>query len=196
MRRRLFFAINFDSRTIAALRNLTKETQDRLGWEHADQFRFTEEETWHLTVLFLGEQDDGELTAIMRAASEAARNFMQPEIILENVTYAPRKDATRMIWVRAAAPSSRAVGNVRNFLEDRLVEERVPFPSDRRPFSCHVTLARLSGTARFGEGNLPDIGQVAHAVCVPASLDLMESELSQKGATYTVLQKFPFSGEN
>ena len=85
---------------------------------------------------------------------------------------------------------------MRNFLEGRLVEERVPFPSDHRPFSGHVTFARLSNTLKSGVGNLPDIEQAAHIVCVPASLDLMESELSQKGATYTILQKFPFSGDN
>jgi 2'-5' RNA ligase len=197
MRRRLFFAINFDSRTISAVRKLATEVQDRFGYEQADKVRFMSEENWHLTVLFLGEQDDAALTGIMNAANEAARHFAAPEIVLESVAYAPRKEAPRMIWVKTAGPSSRTMGDLRNFLEDKLVEEKVPFPSDRRPFSGHVTLARLGDIATQGTPEaLPDIDRAIHTACVPLSFDLMESELSKRGATYTVLQKFPFSAEN
>ena len=195
MRRRLFFAINFDPRTIAALRRLADETQDQLGRESVEKFRFIAEETWHLTVLFLGEQDDGELTAIMRAAKETARHFAPPEIILEHVAYAPRKEAPRMIWVATDGASSRATGELRNFLEDKLVEEKVPFPATVVLLG-HVTLARLSDAAKSESGILPDIGRGVRTAYVPTSFDLMESELSRHGATYTVLQKFPFSKES
>ena len=88
------------------------------------------------------------------------------------------------------------MGDLRNFLEDKLVEEKVPFPRDRRPFSGHVTLARLSDDIKATGEALPSIEHAVHAAYLPTSFDLMESELSKHGATYTVLQKFPFSQGN
>lgn len=196
MRRRLFFALNFDQRTIAAIRNFRRDVEDRFGRENMPRFRFMSEDNWHLTVLFLGEEDDAELPAIMRAAKNAMRYFAPPDIVFEKISYAPRKDAPRMIWIAAAEASSRAAEKLRNLLEDELAKEKVPFPRDRRPFSGHVTLARLSETAGTGGGDLPDILRAVHAAYLPASLDLMESELGKHGATYTVLQKFPFSPNN
>ncbi len=208
MKRRLFIAINLDPHVRRAIGKIEKDIEDGFGRERGDRTRFTPEENWHITVSFLGTQDDASLTAIVGAMRAAAAGFSAPDIAFTEIAYAPpqkkadtgQKNARaisgassypRMIWLETAPATSRALGEIRSSLEHLLDAAGIRFEQESRAFAGHITLARLPGGVL--RGDLPPIERTVAIHCVGASLDLMESELNPRGARYTVLQEIPFS---
>ncbi len=193
MKRRLFIAISLDSQTRKAIGNVGRTIEGAFSLEQARCTRFTPEENWHITISFLGTQDDANLTGIMAAARKAAKEFPAINISFTEISYVPRKDNPRMIWLRTSRETSQVLEKVQNLLEGLLDEEGIRFEQEARQFSGHLTLARFSNDVLGG--GLPPIERMFKINYVGTSLDLMESELGQKGAKYTILQKFPFSEE-
>lgn len=190
MKRRLFIAFNLDPRMRAVIGKIAHDIEDAFGRERGEQLRFMPEENWHITITFLGTQDDADLTAIMGAMRKAAEGFPVFDISFTNVAYGPQKNNPRMIWLRASDATSRALGAMKKSLELLLGEAGVRFDQEARAFSGHITLARFLGSAP--RGDLPPIERTITVGCTGTSLDLMESELDRHGARYTVLQEFPF----
>jgi 2'-5' RNA ligase len=191
MKRRLFIALNLDPRTRAAIGKIEKNIEDAFGREWDGQVRFMPEENWHITVSFLGTQDDAALTGIVRAMHATAEKFSSIDLAFAGIAYAPREDNPRMIWLRTSDSTSRAINDIKNSLEPSLDEAGVRFERESRMFSGHITLARFLASAPRGE--LPHVERKLNISCTGESLDLMESELDRTGAAYTVLQKVPFS---
>ncbi|MGC9599140.1 MAG: RNA 2',3'-cyclic phosphodiesterase [Minisyncoccia bacterium] len=192
MRHRLFIAVNITDAARREVRKLSEEAEKKFAPDLLRQIRLVPSANWHLTMSFLGYEDDAEFPKIMRAAGAAAKRFPAQEIIFDTVTYGPpRGSAKRMLWLGAAEESSQKLSTIKEFLEDRLVAEQVPFMRETRPFGGHITLARFNGEMRGA--TLPPLGR-SPRICVPVeSLDLMESTLRREGAEYAILQKFPFS---
>lgn len=191
MKRRLFIAINLDAQARKAIGNIEKNIEGAFARGQAERVRFTPEENWHITVSFLGTQDDASLTGIMAAICKVADEFSAVDISFVEIAYVPKRDDARMIWLKTSRKASRALGDLRNTLENLLDNEGVRFGRESRGFSGHLTLARFSGVVPAHD--LPPIERMIKVNCAGTSLDLMESELERKGARYTVLQKFPFS---
>lgn len=95
-----------------------------------------------------------------------------------------------MIWLRTDQATSALLGKMRDILENELAVRGVPFQSEMRAFSGHITLAKFTGeTTRV---LLPPIERPLQFNFPAASIDLMESELKRSSAEYTMLQSFPF----
>jgi 2'-5' RNA ligase len=191
MKRRLFIAINLEAPMRKAIENIEKNIESAFAWEQAERIRFTPEENWHITVSFLGTQDDANLMEIMAAIRKAAEEFSAVDISFTEVAYVPERDNARMIWLKTSRETSHALGNLRNTLENLLDQEGVRFGHESRGFSGHLTLARFSEA--MSASDLPPIERTIKVICAGTSLDLMKSELERRGASYTTLQKFPFS---
>ncbi len=191
MKRRLFIAIDIDANVRRAVARIEKDMENVLGNGQDGLVRFVPEENWHITISFLGTQDDASLTAIMAAARKAAENFSAPEISFTEIVYAPQKKNPRMIWLKTSQASSKELGAIKNYLEDLLAEEGVRFEQESRMFSGHVTLARFPSS--MPNDTLPAIERTLSLHCTGKSLDIMESELDRNGAKYSILQRFSFS---
>lgn len=192
MKRRLFISIDLDPQARRAIQKIEKDIEDAFGSEGAGRASFMPDENWHITISFLGTQDDADLTAIMGAMRRTAENFSTPDISFTEVAYAPQKNNPRMIWLKTSRETSEELGKIKKALEDLLAGAGIRFERESRAFSGHITLARFGNS--MGSGNLPKIERTVRINCIGASLDLMESELSRTGAKYTVLQEFPFEG--
>ena len=134
MKRRLFIAINLDRPARRAIGRIEKDIEDVFGREKEWDIRFMPEENWHVTISFLGTQDDASLTAIMSAMGAAAKNFPRSNIVFTEVAYAPQKDHPRMIWLRTSRETSRAFGEIKKLLEDRLAEAGIRFERESGHF--------------------------------------------------------------
>ncbi|MBU6500970.1 MAG: RNA 2',3'-cyclic phosphodiesterase [Patescibacteria group bacterium] len=190
MNRRLFIAINLDKRTKEGISRLVEEFKTKIPWELSSSIRFTPPENWHLTLSFLGYQDDEDIGVIMEAAQKAAKQFSPQNISLTETVYGPSERKPRMIWFLTDSYTEHNLAEIKNVLEDGLEEANVRFKREQRPFTGHLTLARL--TTDFTADNLPTIGRDVHMQFEADGLDLMESELKRGGAEYTSLQKFLF----
>ena len=62
------------------------------------------------------------------------------------------------------------------------------FPSEARPFLPHLTLGRLPEGGRLAAPPAPDLGTIRISEAL-----LMRSDLSPRGATYTVLARAPLT---
>lgn len=220
MRRRIFVALNLEEGALDSIERLVKELRPKFSAPELGA-RFVSRDNWHLTVSFLGYQEENDISRIIDAMRRAAENFGEQEIIFKKLLYGPpsrgrsrlrrgegpQGKTPRMIWLLTDNENSRKLAELKKALEDNLEAAGINFARETRQFSGHLTLARLNfseknfgGRARFapvtaGESGLPPIGRDVAIVSEVRSLDLMESELKRGGAEYVVLQRMPFGGQ-
>jgi RNA 2',3'-cyclic 3'-phosphodiesterase len=150
--------------------------------------RWTRPEGQHLTLKFLGETPVDEVRVLRKSLEEALAGRPAVTVCLGGSGFFPSPRRPRVAWVGgringgadlAAAVDGAAVA--------------VGFPAERRPWSLHLTQARINGgwqraaTERFLEwGRSLDLGEFLCREVV-----LFASELRPGGAVYTPLERFP-----
>jgi 2'-5' RNA ligase len=144
----------------------------------------------HLTLKFLGNVEAGrvgDVTSALRAAlaGTSARSIM----VAGAGTFPPGKKNVRVVWLGITDGAAALVEMARR------VDEAcagLGFAREERPFSPHLTIGRV----RRESGRLADLARGVGALEFnPLKVDidrvnLMRSELSPKGPTYTVLDSF------
>jgi len=152
-------------------------------------FRWPPSKNWHLTLVFLGNQSDEAIIPILESIKETAKNFSAPVIEFEKIIYGPPNKPPRMIWLTGSKETSKIIGEIKNNLENSLVDGGVRFRIENRPFNSHLTLARFQFIPKNFQ--LPNslIPQLPINFTAE-SIDLMESRLKRTGAEYEVLTEF------
>lgn len=144
----------------------------------------------HLTLAFLGELTDGQLAKAMQASDAAAWQIAPFKFRLAKLrTFgAPRQP--RVVWAGVDEPTGTLL-RLQQLLTREL--EQRGFTVETRPFSPHLTLARVKEPLSSTElqtlqrlladpqRNAPSPWYRVHHICV------MKSELSRAGAVYTRL---------
>ena len=186
---RTFVAIELD----AAMRALLERRIARLR-QVAPGVRWTDPAKLHLTLAFLGELNDALLAAAMEATEVAAREARPFRVELGQSGFFGPKWAPRVIWVGVGGEMAELLavhGALARELEVR------GFAGEERPFSPHLTLARLK------EQVAPEtLGALLRAIETPIRrsdsgrmwverLSVMKSELAQPSARYTCLGTYP-----
>jgi len=202
MRKRIFEALNLEEGALNAIEQLVAELQPKFTAVAGYDIRFVSRSNWHLTMSFLGYQEETDAPRIIEAMRQTAAGFGEQEIIFKKLSYGPpgrtprppkfssRKfGRARMIWLLADIGVSRKLAELKTALEDNLEATGVGFGRETRPFAGHLTLARMDSVNPRG---LPAIERDVNIRSAAGSLDLMESELRRGGAEYTILQKVPF----
>lgn len=151
----------------------------------------------HLTLAFLGELDDDRLALAMEAAQAAAHDFPSFEYHLTapGIFGSP----PRVIWMGIEdQPLAQLHGSPLQRLHHILNRElqRRDFETEKRPFSPHLTLARVKQPLTPAEQQT--VQRLLHSKQNNASstlyrvtsLNVMKSELSREGAKYSVLQAY------
>ena len=199
--KRLFIAIPVPAPAVRSIKRIVAEVAGKFEHSTEKEIRFAPPENWHLTVTFLGEQNDDALSAIADAMKIATRKFELPEIAFEKISYGPLSPGRssearpfmkkpRMIWLVADRASSDLIAKIKGVLDDALVSQGVMFQREMKLFSGHITLARFGEEADLSA--LPQIERSLQFSFSGASLDLVESELKKSGAEYSLLQSFEF----
>ncbi|CAA9578887.1 MAG: 2'-5' RNA ligase [uncultured Truepera sp.] len=155
--------------------------------------RWVDKETLHITLAFLGERSEAEAREAHTVVHEMAATQELFKVSLTGLGVFPSPARPRVVWL-GLTDSAPVHALYRVFKRKRarlgvLAEER-------RAYHPHVTLGRVP----------PYAGGEARDILVPAlaklefeapvtfrSLDLMSSELTPKGARYTVLLAAPLT---
>ena len=135
---------------------------------------------FHLTLRFLGDQvDAARVPAIISALGAVqAAPF---DVVLQGVGRFPPKGLARVLWVGTAAQP--ALTALHRTVESTL--ETVGFPPESRPFSAHITLARLKQDARQQvEAFLNQQRQFRSDPIPVTNFHLIESVLTPQGPRY------------
>ncbi len=189
---RLFAAVELDPAVRSAAAAVSQHLRARL--EGALDARWIPEENLHITLWFIGEVADDRAPALMSALDPP---FDVPpfELTIGGAGAFPPSGPPRVLWigVRRGSPGMTALYND---VGARI--EPLGFERERRPYSAHLTIARV----REGRGRGPhapvrrllsDFDAEAGTSRVSA-VTLFRSRLSPKGASYEAVLRVPLKG--
>lgn len=183
---RLFIAINLPQE----IKDKTEEAINKIQpLFNNSQVRFLTPKNWHLTITFLGYQPDEAMGPILKSIQETAAGFDPVLIKFEKIIYGPPGKPARMLWLAGAKETSQNLSEIKNKLEDLIVENGVKFNRENRLFNAHLTLARFSNPlTKLSDDLIAPLSLSFEA----KTLDLMESRLKRTGAEYKLLSQFAF----
>jgi 2'-5' RNA ligase len=185
--RRLFFAIDLDEPSRAAIANLMERLRERLESDSArrrDPIKWVERENLHMTVRFLGATLEARAQEVQAAMSRPLSS--KPFALgFDRVGTFPERGAPRVVWLGASVGAAEAA-RARDELDERL--KAVNVPPEPRPFRPHLTLGRFRDFARGSDGRaIRGVGMEGFAAVRVDHLTLYESHLSSRGPRYVPL---------
>lgn len=151
----------------------------------------------HLTLAFLGELDDDRLALAMEATRAATRHFPAFDYRLTAPGIFGLPQQPRVIWMGIEdRPLAQLRGSPLQRLHQTLNREleRRGFETEKRPFSPHLTLARVKHPLTPTEQqtlqrHLHSKPETMNSTFYHAThLNIMKSDLSRSGPQYTVLE--------
>jgi 2'-5' RNA ligase len=149
----------------------------------------------HITLAFLGELTDGELSGVKHAVQAAVQRAVPFSYSLSRLGMFGTPRQPRVIWMGIEEPAG-ALQRLQCDLTQELIRRN--FAVDKRPFSPHLTLARIKVPL-----NPDELQRLQHLLEGPQQellsselypvrhVAVMKSELSRSGARYTPLQIYP-----
>lgn len=190
---RLFVAIAVPDAVKRELARIQGELREVLSSRSAS---WTKLDKLHLTLRFLGAVDAGRIPELERILRETVAGFGELNLLCERLGCFPDLRFPRVTWAWVHDTEEKLPA-----LVQRVNEAVLPFaekPAEAR-FTGHVTLVRTKQIKR------PDAEQLAQFVGLAVTrrfgqwradeLELIQSELHERGSTYTVLAKFPLARE-
>jgi len=184
---RTFIAIELSETVQQALAAVQQQMRPLVSFA-----RWTRPDGTHLTLKFLGEAQKYQLDKIETELDRIASAFGPFELALNSVGAFPRLAAPRVLWV--GINQGEAVKRLQSDIESAI--SPLGFPSEKRDFKPHLTLARLEGANWPLELRQRFLDCASIISGVQWHIDrmiLFRSELSKGGAVYTALHISGFS---
>lgn len=183
---RTFIAVELDEELRRGLQGL----QDRLREQIAPRsVRWVRPEGIHLTLKFLGDTPVGRIEEVQSALALAAVEARPFTFTVGGLGCFPNTRRPRVVWV-ALQEVTGTLARLRDSVEAHVT--RLGFPTERRPFSPHLTLGRVQRHASKSE--VREIGEVVAASAIGtvgqmavAAVSYIKSDLRPTGAVYTTL---------
>jgi 2'-5' RNA ligase len=185
---RLFVAVELPSEALATLNRLQHELQRYVP----GGLRWVRPEGIHLTLKFLGETPRDRVPAIESAIGGGLQGVGKHELSLAEMGTFGSRNSPRVLWVDLQGDSSTLLRLQKQV--DRALDA-IGYPSEKRPFSPHLTLARVKPEA--GREVAEPLAEAVRSVNVPAAaipvreVSLMLSKLGPGGAVYRRLEAWP-----
>ena len=155
----------------------------------------------HLTIKFLGDMDEQAIDPLYNAIEQAIGNRITVNVPLERLGAFPRPQSPRVLWVGPSehwerGTEAKRMVEVRGAIEE--AGESLGFLREAKPFSPHLTLARIKmGERRIGAA-LAKSGVLDRPLSLGSlaveSVVLMKSELKPAGSVYTRLWEAQLMG--
>jgi len=189
---RLFVALEIP----AAVRdNLAAQIEElrELSTKVADKRpRWVRPENLHVTLKFIGEASPANVEGI-RDALSAIRSDVPVEIKFRGLGFFPNEQHPRVLWagLDASANLPSLAGDIDGALEMQGIAR------ERRPFTPHLTLARIEppGLHEKLHAAIQKNGVHEFGSFQTREFHLIESKLKPAGAEYTTLASYPFTLE-
>jgi len=194
MKRRIFIAINLPE----GVKKRLSDFHEKWGGLFVGQslggggpVRWTKKDSLHLTLVFIGYVSDDEMFSVCKLIREVAQKHEPVDLEFEKILYGPFGKVPRMIWLKGKP--NKDVVELKADLENALasLQQLGSFKAETRPFSPHITLARIKTGQWNDMGELPQIEQDFKAVVPVESIEVMESYLKSDGAEYIILESCP-----
>jgi len=184
---RAFIAVELDStlkQTIAGVQESLKLELHglapgvRLQWVRVDSI--------HLTLKFLGDIEQSRVGNILHVLEEVGRDYEPFSIDVKGFGVFPNLRAPRVLWMGLADQADvliRLAGSIDAALAP------LGFHIEPKPYSPHLTLARVKEQARIIANALTDSGVMrdvtSRGILPVQAMALMKSELMPSGSVYS-----------
>jgi len=168
--------------------------QDRLRKLIHGDLRWVRPEGIHLTLKFFGDVPENAVADISAVAGPAAAAVGPFELAIGGTGVFPDPSRPRVVWLGMNGEVAQ-LATFQQGLERALRE--IGFPPEERPFRPHLTLGRIkSPKGLTGLTEALEKEKTYTAGLFTASvLSLFQSELTPRGAVYTRLAVYPFTGQ-
>lgn len=187
---RSFIAVELPEDTRHTLAHLEERLRKACGSCPA---RWVAPDSIHLTLNFLGNVPVAKLDDIKSAIARTTNRVKALELTLDGLGAFPNLDRPHVVWVGLGGDIERLSG-IQNTLEQHLAG--LGFSPENRPFSPHLTLARVRDEASAADKQR--LGQaIASTACDSdcsisvKQVSLIKSQLTPSGPVYTVLFSSP-----
>ena len=193
---RAFLAVELSQKLRAELAALQQELMQSIEPEMQRDMRIS----WvppakmHLTIKFLGDMDEQLLDPLLGVVERAIGSQPSVNVPLERLGAFPSPQSPRVLWVGPSehwerGTEAKRMVEVRGAIEE--AGESLGFLREAKPFSPHLTLARIKmGERRIGAA-LAKSGVLDRPLSLGSlaveSVVLMKSELKPAGSVYTRL---------
>jgi 2'-5' RNA ligase len=182
---RLFVAVELDEAVRAAAARVAEDLKQQLRRTGMDA-RWVASDKLHFTLVFIGHIDD---RAAESFVSALGRPFTRIPLRLRlgRCGVFPQSGSPRVIWI-GLAEGGEALRQLQEAVVSRL--QPLGFEPERRPFTAHLTIARVKDVPRAAArevraivtaAKVPDMG------CLVTRVTLFRSHLSPKGSRYEAL---------
>jgi 2'-5' RNA ligase len=186
---RLFIAIEPPPPVLEAVRGAQNHLKRRVPDGVA---RWVRPEGVHLTLKFLGDVPLSQLDNLQTALTSATAGLRRFSLAVQGVGCFPNNERPRVVWLGLGGDLDAL-----HALQARVEAAVAPlgYPTEKRPFHPHLTLARAG--RRASRGDLAALGELVERTTVEASagwpvgaLSLVRSQLEPGGAIYTQVHQF------
>jgi 2'-5' RNA ligase len=152
----------------------------------------------HITLHFLGNQDEARLAAAEAALADAAAQCAPIDVTVHGIGGFPGLERPRILWI-GLAQGALDLRALQARVADALAAEG--FPSEDRPWHPHLTIGRIFDERRWRRDAGPALrialvraAATSFGTLRVAEVALMRSDLSPSGAGYTLRRVIALSG--
>jgi RNA 2',3'-cyclic 3'-phosphodiesterase len=157
--------------------------------------RWVKPDNIHLTVVFLGDVREGDISGIAREVERVCFGFHPFDFCLKGLGIFPDRKRPRILWTGYEGDVER-ISSLRDVLQERLIPFEIK--EEKRPFKPHLTLGRFRNPGRV-DPKLDEILVRHEGLSSPAfqagELILFKSELKPQGPEYTKLESWVMSAD-
>jgi len=139
----------------------------------------------HFTLKFLGDTPEDAQESILQALREACQGEASFPIRLQGVGVFPSPAKPSVVWIGGAEDGS--LSRITGRLEENLAG--IGFPQENRPFTPHLTIARVKGPVNPSrlQGILTEFSAASFGTVLVRSVRLKRSVLGAGGPTYSTV---------
>ena len=191
---RLFIAINLPDDLLQTLTTTQRHLQRKLA---AHPLRWSRPEGIHLTLKFLGDTDPARIPDIADALVRVAGKHAPFELPVGGLGMFPNARRPNVLWVGVQDEAHR----LRHLAADvDKAMAKLGWQREKRPFSGHLTLARVKKQAgnrerrALGEAVIALRGYERLGVLPVQHIHIMRSQLQPSGAVYTEIKVIDIVG--
>ena len=193
---RAFLAVELSQELRADLATIQQELKQRIEPEITRDTRISwvKPASLHLTIKFIGDMDEQVVDPLRAAFEQAIGNQRALNVPLERVGAFPRPHSPRVLWVGPSEnwekwPEAKRLAEIHGAIEQAC--EGFSFLRETKPFSPHLTLARIKAEERHVGVALAKSGVLDRSLSSGSmaveTVALMKSELKPTGSVYTKL---------
>ena len=168
------------------LKSLLSRLEAQLKADKQPGVKWVSPDSIHLTLKFLGSIPFDKTIEITRAIEEAVRGISAIHLKAEGLGVFPNPKVVRVAWVGVSGEVQK-LKRLQEHIDAKL--SRLGFTPESRPFTPHLTLARLSSRVspdeRIRFGHLITDTKFAACPVEVNGVSLMKSQLSREGAIYS-----------